>query len=122
MLIEGDPALEATLRGIRGLRDQGRESIRCRFMTLAELRAATTEELVALSGIGRATAELVLAAAREVDALVGQVKGLRSTAVPALRAIYPSIGALAEADTTELVDVPGIGPTTAQRLVSAARR
>ncbi|MDX1509717.1 MAG: helix-hairpin-helix domain-containing protein [Nitriliruptorales bacterium] len=120
-LIEGDPRLEATLRGIRTLRAEGRESIRRRYMTLEDLRTASLTELETLSGIGTATAQQVLSAARDVEALIGQVKGLRTAAVASLRKRYPSVGALAGANADDLTDLPGIGPATAARIVSAAR-
>lgn len=120
-LLEGDPALEATLRGVRHLREDGRESIRRRFMTLEDLQRSSIQELVQLDGIGETSAIQVLAAAQPCVELLGRLKGLRRDAIQSLGEQFPSVGALASADTDTLTGAPGVGPATAQRILAAIR-
>lgn len=121
MLLEGDPALEATLRGVRNLREDARESIRRRFMTLEDLRGSSIQELVQLDGIGETSAIQILAASRPCSELLRSVKGIRNDAIRCLDEQFPSVGALASANADALIDAPGVGPATAERILAAVR-
>lgn len=121
MLLEGDPALEATLRGVRNLREDARESIRRRFMTLQDLRRASVQDLVLLDGIGETSAIQILAAAQPCSELLRRVKGIRGDAIRCLDEQFPSVGALASANANVLTDAPGVGPATAERILAAVR-
>jgi ERCC4-type nuclease len=120
-LLEGDPALEATMRGVRNLRADARESIRRRFITLEDLRRASIQQLVQLDGIGETSAIQVLTAAQPCTELLKRVKGLRADAIRSLGEQFPSVGALASADPDTLTGAPGVGPATVERILAAVR-
>jgi excinuclease ABC subunit C len=60
--------VESALDGVPGLGDTRRKALLRHFGSLKRLRAATVEEVVEVPGIGRRTAEAVLAAVRPPDA------------------------------------------------------
>ncbi|MCW2618259.1 MAG: uvrC, partial [Modestobacter sp.] len=108
--------LVSLLDDVPGLGDTRRKALMKQFGSLKRLRAATVEELTAVPGIGRRTAEAVLAAVSEpvaagadVDRVAEDAVELEEAPVGATAPVRPVTGAAA-GDTAEIGRVlPPVG-------------
>ncbi|MHB8450733.1 MAG: helix-hairpin-helix domain-containing protein, partial [Mycobacteriales bacterium] len=74
--------LASGLDGIPGLGEVRRTALLRHFGSLRKLRAATVEEVIAVPGLGRATAEAVVATLRAMPASVPAVDPLTGEVLP----------------------------------------